>query len=199
MSGAGRKPCARSASRSLSSIRNGFAASPKRPDDWPRTIRSTPRRSPHVAESFTIDPHHSVGARPGHKLEGPPLDEFLCDTITAPEAFFQFRPTLALRFRRRLANCAREPYRRMCPALTSHSDDKAQQRAIHIRTSRRHQVKMLSVVEIPDLPASAGVWLGLSVRGSVRLRHPPASGLDFCADDRRFGPRHLACSRQFRR
>ena len=41
MSGAWRKPCARPASRSSSSIRSGFATLPKRPDGWPRTIRST--------------------------------------------------------------------------------------------------------------------------------------------------------------
>jgi len=28
---------------------------------------------------LTIDPHHSVGARHGYKLEGPPLDEIRCD------------------------------------------------------------------------------------------------------------------------
>ena len=100
---------------------------------------------------------------------------------------------------------ARESYRRMCPRLPVIPRlDKAQQRATHSDVeapSGRHQAKMLGIVEIPDLPASAGAWLGLLVRRTVGQRRPQASGFDgyFCADDQRFGPRPLDRSRQFGR
>ena len=59
--GAGRKRCARPASKSGSSIRNAFVTSPRRPDGLPRTTPSTPRRSPGSPRRFpTAAPNHMI-------------------------------------------------------------------------------------------------------------------------------------------
>ena len=60
MSEAGRKPAHGRASKSSLSIRSGSVTSPRRPGGWPRTIRSTPRRSPGSARRFPtaqLKPH----------------------------------------------------------------------------------------------------------------------------------------------
>ena len=56
--------CARPVSKSGSWTRNGFATSPKRPDGWPRTIRSTPTRSPGSPRRFpTARPNRTIRTR----------------------------------------------------------------------------------------------------------------------------------------